>query len=298
MNHPDTDIADAIIAGMGSADGPTEQMAAIVTNLERAGFVIRPTAEYEALMAAARKCMSDKKASKELANWILGFLSDECSLDPSCVSAADRSNIENAIANSCDGSSENCELCDGLEKHIADLESRLASPLPEEVAGLINAMRKRYDDVLAEPVADALEQQAREIERLHERLEDNHCYEHDASGNAVRVDVPAGSIPDGIDARNETIKIQDGNLGTLRGRIAEQAREIERLTKELSAEYQFQTLLQLRARVKNLETERDAIEAETIERLAERLERTHVSGGLLTPSAAAVIIRTAGERNV
>jgi hypothetical protein len=54
MNHPDTDIADAIIAGMGSADGPTEQMAAIVTNLERAGFVIRPTAEYEALMALAK----------------------------------------------------------------------------------------------------------------------------------------------------------------------------------------------------------------------------------------------------
>ena len=43
--------------------------------------------------------MSRKKVSKELANWILGFLSDECSLDLSCVSKADRSNIENAIEN-------------------------------------------------------------------------------------------------------------------------------------------------------------------------------------------------------
>lgn len=32
---------------------------------------------------------------------------------------------------------EDCELCDGLEKHIADLEKRLTSPLPDEIAGLL-----------------------------------------------------------------------------------------------------------------------------------------------------------------
>jgi hypothetical protein len=53
VNHPDTDIADAIIAGIGGADNSTEQMAAVVTNLERAGFKIIPRARYEALAAAA-----------------------------------------------------------------------------------------------------------------------------------------------------------------------------------------------------------------------------------------------------
>jgi hypothetical protein len=61
MNHPDTDIADAIIAGMGSADGPTEQMAAIVTSLERAGFEIVQIAQHKALMAAAHKWLDDNR---------------------------------------------------------------------------------------------------------------------------------------------------------------------------------------------------------------------------------------------
>jgi hypothetical protein len=64
MNHPDTDIADAIIAGMGSADGPTEQMAAIVTSLERAGFEIVQVARHEALMAAAKDGTALAKAEE------------------------------------------------------------------------------------------------------------------------------------------------------------------------------------------------------------------------------------------
>jgi DNA repair exonuclease SbcCD ATPase subunit len=55
----------------------------------------------------------------------------------------------------------------GLDSWAEENSDLTASPLPGEIAGLINAMRKRYDDVLAEPVADALEQQAREIERLN-----------------------------------------------------------------------------------------------------------------------------------
>jgi hypothetical protein len=55
VNHPDTDIADAIIAGIGGADNSTEQMAAVVTNLERAGFKIIPRLQYEALVAAAKE---------------------------------------------------------------------------------------------------------------------------------------------------------------------------------------------------------------------------------------------------
>jgi hypothetical protein len=53
VNHPNTDIADAIIAGL-SADSPLEQMTAIVTSLEHAGFTITPTAQHEALMATAK----------------------------------------------------------------------------------------------------------------------------------------------------------------------------------------------------------------------------------------------------
>ncbi len=53
MNHPDTDIADAIIAGIGSADSAVEQMAASVTNLERAGFVIIPRPQHEAALLGA-----------------------------------------------------------------------------------------------------------------------------------------------------------------------------------------------------------------------------------------------------
>ncbi|MBV8664650.1 MAG: hypothetical protein JO107_16295 [Hyphomicrobiales bacterium] len=48
--------------------------------------------------------------------------------------------------------------------------------------------------------------------RLHERLEDNHVF--DSEGQ--RFDVVPGTIPDGIAARDETIKILDKNIDTLR----------------------------------------------------------------------------------
>lgn len=64
----------------------------------------------------------------------------------------------------------------------------------------------------------AIDSRDAEIERLHERLEDNRVY--DLDGN--RIAVKPGSIPDGIDARDETIKLQDE-------RIDRQLAEIERL---------------------------------------------------------------------
>ena len=51
-----------------------------------------------------------------------------------------------------------------------------------------------------------------EIARLRERLEVTHAY--DLSGK--RIEVPAGSIPDGIACRDETIKMQDAEIARLR----------------------------------------------------------------------------------
>jgi hypothetical protein len=229
---------------------------------------------------AARLTVSPLPDAKELCHWILGFLENECSLDPSCVSAADRSNIENAIANGCGGSSENCELCDGLEKHIADLESRLASPLPKEIAGLINAMRKRYDDVLAEPVAAALQAQARDIESLKEER-----------------DTIATDLVDGWQARIAELEAERGRLQaelrvcyklplTMGHPIAQKlAAERDAIEAELrkiacfiephwqgagaklQAEWMIRAIGRLNSERDELEAERDAIEAAMIERI-------------------------------
>lgn len=59
-----------------------------------------------------------------------------------------------------------------------------------------------------------------EVARLHERLEDNHWFEH-VDGEMVRVDVEPGSVPDGIECRDETIKLQDENIDRLRAALAE-----------------------------------------------------------------------------
>ena len=65
-----------------------------------------------------------------------------------------------------------------------------------------------------QPTIDAKLAAARdEIARLHERLEDNHVYRYDEeTGEMVREDVKPGSIPDGIDCRDATIKLLDEKL--------------------------------------------------------------------------------------
>ncbi len=45
-----------------------------------------------------------------------------------------------------------------------------------------------------------------ENDRLHERLEDSHVYAVDGNGQWVRKKVPPGSVPDGIECRDETIR--------------------------------------------------------------------------------------------
>ena len=56
-----------------------------------------------------------------------------------------------------------------------------------------------------------------EVARLHERLEDNHVFVWDkATDKMLRQEVEPGSVPDGIECRNDTIKLQDENNERLR----------------------------------------------------------------------------------
>ncbi len=67
---------------------------------------------------------------ERLCDWILGFLEAECSLDPACVSKADRRNIQNAIQNT---------LTAAFHPDNVEALSRLtASPLPVDVAEQID----------------------------------------------------------------------------------------------------------------------------------------------------------------
>ena len=68
---------------------------------------------------------------------------------------------------------------------------------------------------VAHETAIALAAKDAEIERLQERLEMTSAY---VNGKLVRV--PAGSIPDGISCRNETIKLLHANIAALRARLA------------------------------------------------------------------------------
>jgi len=82
-----------------------------------------------------------------------------------------------------------------------------------------------YDDNIANAalIANAPSDLAallEENERLHERLEDNHVFLRNADGEMVREDVAPGSIPDGIECRDATIKLQDEQIGRLRAQIA------------------------------------------------------------------------------
>lgn len=117
------------------------------------------------------------------------------------------------------------EYSDKGEALIIDLCEALSRltvcPLPEEVADHMKFLRTYSLHPGITDAASALERMAREIERLHERLEDNHEFRHDENGQVIRVDVPPGSIPDGIDCRDETIKLQDERNDRLAARIAD-----------------------------------------------------------------------------
>ena len=70
---------------------------------------------------------------------------------------------------------------------------------------------------------DDAEAAALEIERCHRRLEIDHVYVSRKGGELERQEVPYDDRSrqyDGIGCRDETIKMQDENLDTLRAKVA------------------------------------------------------------------------------
>ena len=72
--------------------------------------------------------------------------------------------------------------------------------------------------------ADILAAQAAEIERLHTRLEDNFMFIL-RNGEFVREACEPGTIPDGIECRNETIKGIEEQRNALRAELAKMTAE-------------------------------------------------------------------------
>lgn len=74
--------------------------------------------------------------------------------------------------------------------------------------------RKSVQEGRPDRIADLLDEAALEIERLHERLEDNYYF--DAQGN--RISCEPGSIPDGIECRDQLIRHLEQEIQQLKSR--------------------------------------------------------------------------------
>lgn len=115
-----------------------------------------------------------------------------------------------------------CTSADGYARHIANCD-------PDTIRALLSA----------------LQAQAAEIVRLQDRLEMRSAYKLDADGSTlVKVDVETGSIPDGIDCRDETIKGLDKLLAIRSAALAEavdRAEAAERVRDDL-----FEQIAELR----------------------------------------------------
>ncbi len=110
----------------------------------------------------------------------------------------------------------------------------MSDDLEKRLRGLSRG--EHSDHTIGEEAADELARLRAENARLHTRLEDNFCF--DAKGN--RNDVEPGSIPDGIECRDETIRVQDAEIAALRHDIERQVKaasdlagECERLRRAL-----------------------------------------------------------------
>lgn len=91
-----------------------------------------------------------------------------------------------------------------------------------EIRGRLAAVRVSHPiwptyatSMLSMPVED-VDWLVKQIDRLHERLEDSHVFDKDGK----RVEVEPSSIPDGIDCRDETIKLLDDQIARLKAALA------------------------------------------------------------------------------
>jgi hypothetical protein len=110
---------------------------------------------------------------------------------------------------------------------------------PCKVCGTLNDMNApdlcngTGSRIMAE-AADRIEALEREVKRCHARLEIDHAWTI-KDGKKVRCDIPEherAAFPDGIECRNETIKLLDQNIATLR---ANAKKDESRLSEALAA---------------------------------------------------------------
>ena len=122
------------------------------------------------------------------------------------------------------------KIAEGLREAVAIVAGEHPAPrvhmyghayVPE--AALLAAeewQAKQRDDLMT--LGQELGAAITRIKELETRLEMNFAWKIDEdTGNFVRIEVEPGSIPDGIDARDETIKLQDANNDWLRARVKE-----------------------------------------------------------------------------
>lgn len=94
----------------------------------------------------------------------------------------------------------------------------LHSHLPEEKRPIAQMDFSDEQWVRACAAYDAARTESQaQIAALNERLENNHVF----NMNGEREEVLPGSIPDGIDCRNETVRLQDENISRLRAELDE-----------------------------------------------------------------------------
>jgi hypothetical protein len=79
---------------------------------------------------------------------------------------------------------------------------------------IVERIKGRLNDAPM-PTERLLDECAAEIERLRERLEMTHAWQF-IDGQETRIEVEPGSIPDGIECRDETIRLQDREIERLR----------------------------------------------------------------------------------
>lgn len=127
-----------------------------------------------------------------------------------------------------------CERSIAAEKSLAALQARIEKAEQELAAYVdidvaINEAQHALGAKEGESLVATAHRIADELAALHTRLEDNFCY--DIKGN--RVEVEAGSIPDGITCRDETIKLQNESISKLYNDLAALQARIEEAGKEL-----------------------------------------------------------------
>src|SRR5882672_5933892 len=165
-----------------------------------------------------------------------------------------------------------CPICS------ADALSRLATqPLPKEIAELIAELEDKasWPGSPYEKAATAIRALAQENERLHERLEDNHEFQL-IDGKMTRIEVAPGSIPDGIECRDKTIKLQDERNDRQSARIRELEAERDQYKDDYLRRHK-DVGDQMDRRIK-AEAERDAIQA-NLEQTSKWLQGAHLEMG-------------------